>query len=221
MSPLPCSVIVCTVGTESGLWMGDDAGVLHTLDQDFQLKSLKSFDICFVAMHAAVSASSIVCIGRDAPAEKPGNVGAAVDSSGQNDDSRIRQGILKYKCYSTTQLDAKGNPVLLREAGLFSKIPEQVFVCSDINSNFTMLAVGTETAGVCLFRGNLLKEKTCRLRLMRENDERIVSVRFLTSPSDAKIHYMLVCYASSITCYAVPLKGEPKVCLCSSWGIPT
>ncbi|CDJ49386.1 Vacuolar membrane protein, related [Eimeria brunetti] len=211
MSPLPSSVTVCTVGTDSALWLGDNAGFLHTLDHDLQLKSLKSFDICFVAMHAAASASCIVCIGRDAPTDKSGNARAAADGSGQSDDLRMRQGVLKYKCYSTTQVDANGNPVLLREAGLFSKIPEQVFVCSDINQNFTMLAVGTETAGICLFRGNLLKEKTCRLRLMRESDERIVSVRFLTSPSDPKIHYMLVCYASSITCYVVPLKGEPKV----------
>ncbi|CDJ59945.1 hypothetical protein, conserved [Eimeria maxima] len=211
MSPLPGSVIVCTVGTDSGLWLGDDAGVLHTLDRGFQLKSLKCFDICFVAMHAAVLASCIVCIGRDAPVEKPGDGGAFMDGSGQIDELRVRQGVLKYKCYSTTQVDSKGNPVLLREAGLFSKIPEQPFICSDINQNFTMLAVGTETAGICLFRGNLLKEKTCRLRLMRESDERIVSVRFLTSPSDAKIHHMLVCYTSSVTCYFVPLKGEPKV----------
>lgn len=78
---------------------------------------------------------------RDVPAEKPGKAGAAVDGSGQSDDLRVRQGVLKYKCYSTTQVDANGNPVLLREAGLFSKIPEQAFVCSDINQNFTMLAV--------------------------------------------------------------------------------
>lgn len=63
MSPLPSSNIVCTAGTDDCLWMGDDTGVLHTLDLNFQLKSRKSFDICFVAMHAALQASCIVCIG--------------------------------------------------------------------------------------------------------------------------------------------------------------
>ncbi|CDJ43024.1 hypothetical protein, conserved [Eimeria tenella] len=211
MSPLPSSNIVCTAGTDDCLWMGDDTGVLHTLDLNFQLKSRKSFDICFVAMHAALQASCIVCIGRDAPTDKPGSTGAPLEGSGDAEDVRTRQGILKYKCYSTTQVDGRGNPVLLREAGLFSKIPEQVLLCSDINQNFTMLAVGTEGAGICLFRGNLLREKTCRLRLMKENDETVTSVRFLASPADAKVHYMLVCYTTSIKCYSIPLRGEPKV----------
>ncbi|OEH76661.1 vacuolar membrane related protein [Cyclospora cayetanensis] len=211
LSPLPSSSIVCAAGTDAYLWLGDDDGFLHTLDHDFQLRSLKSFDVCFVSMHAAVHASCIVCIGRDLQSEKPGKgpVGNGMD---QLEDPRIRKGVLKYKCYSTTQVDGKGNPVLLREAGLFSKIPEQVVVCSDINKNFTMLAVGTESAGVCLFRGDLLREKTCRLRLMKENDEAVASVRFLASQSDSNTHYMLVCNTSSIACYAVTLKGEPKVC---------
>ncbi|XP_026191964.1 vacuolar protein sorting-associated protein 11 homolog [Cyclospora cayetanensis] len=211
LSPLPSSSIVCAAGTDAYLWLGDDDGFLHTLDHDFQLRSLKSFDVCFVSMHAAVHASCIVCIGRDLQSEKPGK-GPVGNGMGQLEDPRIRQGVLKYKCYSTTQVDGKGNPVLLREAGLFSKIPEQVVVCSDINMNFTMLAVGTESAGVCLFRGDLLREKTCRLRLMKENDEAVASVRFLASQSDSNTHYMLVCNTSSIACYAVTLKGEPKVC---------
>lgn len=48
---------------------------------------------------------------------------------------------------------------------------------------------------------------------VRENDEPITSVRFLASVSDAKTYYMIVCGNSSITCYVVPLKGEPKVSL--------
>lgn len=85
---------------------------------------------------------------RDAPVEKPGDGGAFMDGSGQIDELRVRQGVLKYKCYSTTQVDSKGNPVLLREAGLFSKIPEQPFICSDINQNFTMLAVRWKALGL-------------------------------------------------------------------------
>ncbi|KAL8454514.1 hypothetical protein Emed_000235 [Eimeria media] len=217
LSPLPASTIVCTAGTDTALWLGDNLGVLHTLDHDFQLKSLKTFDISFVAMHAAPAAGCIVCIGRDNAAEKPGGGKTPVpDVVGSVEDLKSRQGTLKYKCYSTTQVDSKGHPVLLREAGLFSKLPEQVVTSSDINKNFTMLAVGTEGAGVCLFRGDLLREKTCRLRLMkvvrRENDEPINSVRFLASPTDEKSQYMLVCTNSSMTCYAVPLKGEPKSC---------
>lgn len=212
LSPLPSSNIVCTAGTDACLWLGDDAGVLYTLDHDCQLKSLKCFDLCFVAMHAAAQASCIVCIGRDFPAEKAGGKGSSTGGVAHAEDWQPRQGILKYKCYSTNQVDSSNNPVLLREAGLFSKIPEQVVVCSDINRGFTMLAVGTESAGVCLFRGDLLRERTCRLRLMKESDEPITSVRFLTSITDPKTHYMLVCSNRSITCYAVPLKGEPKAC---------
>ena len=63
------------------------------------------------------------------------------DALGALDDRKKQHGVLKYKCYSTAQLDGKGNPLLLREASLFSKIPEQVVVCSDVNKNFTMLAV--------------------------------------------------------------------------------
>lgn len=82
------------------------------------------------------------CINRrDAPTDKPGSTGAALEGSGDAEDVRTRQGILKYKCYSTSQVDGRGNPLLLREAGLFSKIPEQILLCSDINQNFTMLAV--------------------------------------------------------------------------------
>lgn len=212
LSPLPSSTIVCTSGTDTCLWLGDDAGLLHTLDHDYQLKSLKSFDVCFVAMHAAPQASCVVCIGRDLPAEKQGNRSSRQDGAGLSEDTRTRKGILKYKCYSTTQVDSKGYPVLLREAGLFSKLPEQIAVCSDINKNFTMLAVGTEGAGLCLFRGDLLKEKTCRLRLMKESDDPITNVKFLCSLSDTRTHYMLVCSNCSITCYAVPVKGEPKSC---------
>ncbi|KAL8438111.1 hypothetical protein ACSSS7_000476 [Eimeria intestinalis] len=141
LSPLPASTIVCTAGTDTSLWLGDNLGVLHTLDHDSQLKSLKSFDISFVAMHAAAAAGCIVCIGRDNAAEKPGGKAPGPDVAGPLEDLKSRQGMLKYKCYSTTQVDSKGHPVLLREAGLFSKLPEQVVTCSDINKNFTMLAV--------------------------------------------------------------------------------
>ncbi|KAL8446018.1 hypothetical protein Emag_004870 [Eimeria magna] len=51
-----------------------------------------------------------------------------------------------------------------------------------------------------------------RMTVCRENDEPINSVRFLASPANEKAQYMLVCSNSSMTCYAVPLKGEPKSC---------
>ncbi|KAL8446017.1 hypothetical protein Emag_004869 [Eimeria magna] len=77
----------------------------------------------------------------EAAKEKPGGKTPMPDAAGPLEDLKNRQGTLKYKCYSTTQVDNKGHPVLLREAGLFSKLPEQVVTSSDINKNFTMLAV--------------------------------------------------------------------------------
>lgn len=83
-------------------------------------------------------------------AEKTGGKGSLTGGVGHTGDWQPRQGVLKYKCYSTNQVDSNNNPVLLREAGLFSKIPEQVVVCSDINRNFTMLAVRTCTSSCAL-----------------------------------------------------------------------
>lgn len=101
---------------------------------------------------------------RDHPAERPGTKAPLTDGAGLTEDRRARQGILKYKCYSTTQVDSKGFPVLLREAGLFSKIPEQVLVCSDINKNFTMLAVRHRNYG---FEGTpAMTHKSYHLRLL-------------------------------------------------------
>lgn len=61
------------------------------------------------------------------------------------------------------------------------------------------------------FRYNAVCTSNYELWYFRENDETVTSVRFLASPADAKVHYMLVCYTTSIKCYSIPLRGEPKV----------
>ncbi|KAL8424591.1 hypothetical protein Efla_003707 [Eimeria flavescens] len=219
----PCEAVTAEVAEKlRHLLCGDARGVLSRLHCLHRVLSLPTLSAARSVQGVHLSSfldSRLVAHGhrRDNLPEKPSAKNSSQDGGEAVEDARTRLGVLKYKCYSTTQVDAKGYPVLLREAGLFSKLPEQVVTCSDINKSFTMLAVGTEGAGVCLFRGDLLREKTCRLRLMKDNDEPINSVRFLASPTDDKAHYMVVCSNTSLTCYAVPLKGEPKSTDCCAF----
>ncbi|RQX74789.1 putative vacuolar protein sorting 11 carboxy-terminal protein [Toxoplasma gondii CAST] len=219
--PLLPPDVVCAAGTPSQLWIGDARGRAHIFTDERFLSPIEIpvFSRGFLSMHAAADAHCIVCVGRDS-VEPGASASSLPPRTGQPASSAhaADRAVWKYKSFSTLQVDARGLPVLLREATLFARVPEQVLTCSDINGPFTMLAGGTEAAGVCLFRGDLLRERTCRLRFIKENDLPVTAVRFL-APSASRVSeesedrrfHLLVATPQGIAVHAVPGKGEPEV----------
>ncbi|KEP59880.1 UNVERIFIED_CONTAM: hypothetical protein HHA_230220 [Hammondia hammondi] len=220
--PLLPPDVVCAAGTPSQLWIGDARGRAYIFTDERFLSPVEIpvFSRGFLSMHAAADAHCVVCVGRDS-VEAGDSASSLPPRAGQPASSSAHaaeRAIWKYKCFSTLQVDARGHPVLLREATLFARVPEQVLTCSDINGSFTMLAGGTEAAGVCLFRGDLLREKTCRLRFIKENDLPVTAVRFfapsasnVSEEGEARRFHLLVATPQGIAVHAVPGKGEPEV----------
>ncbi|PFH38740.1 hypothetical protein BESB_010820 [Besnoitia besnoiti] len=218
---LPPGAVACVAGTEAQVWIGDERGraFVFTDERFLYPIELSVFSLGFLSIHAAREANCVVCLGRDrhdaaAQAASPAAPQAAVQRAPGAEEG----GVWKYKCFSCIQVDARGQPVLIREATLFTRMPEQILSCSDVNGAFSMLAGGTIAAGVCLFRGDLLREKTCRLRLIKESDLPVTAVRFLT-PQHANVaeddterrSHLFVATAQGIYVYAVPAKGDPQM----------
>ncbi|CEM18634.1 unnamed protein product [Vitrella brassicaformis CCMP3155] len=208
VSGLPQLHVVCVAGGPDQIWLGDAHGCLHRLDRQYRLVSFCAFEMALYGLkqlqmttEGGRTQSLLIALGRD---EGPRGSGPG--------------GLTKYKVYdlSPGTEDEEGFPKCLREARLFSaKMPEQNITCFDANRPFTQLAIGTESAGVCLFRGDLIKERTCRLRLLRDVVSPVTGVHFLKadaiSTKTEQRYYLFVCTTTSIASYLCSDKGDPQV----------
>ncbi|KAF8822151.1 hypothetical protein IE077_000926, partial [Cardiosporidium cionae] len=181
--------IVCACGSNDTVWFGDSQGMLYWFHATYIVDWMQSFSVTFNYIKFLPKRNFLVCVGKD--------------------DSQDSNGGTKYQCYFISPTEKHAAPLLIREAKLFSsRIPEQTITCFDSNACFNMIALGTQNSGTCLFRGDLIQERTCRMRMLRDDNSSVLDVHFLTSNSK---QILFVCATLSITSYLVPDRGDLEV----------
>eukprot|EP00922_Rhytidocystis_sp_ex-Travisia-forbesii_P035960 GHVS01053362.1.p1 GENE.GHVS01053362.1~~GHVS01053362.1.p1 ORF type:complete len:1031 (-),score=90.11 GHVS01053362.1:186-3278(-) len=176
--------IVCAVGSASALWLGDDNGYVHRVGGRDRLHSWKCYDEAVVDV--LVLTNVLLVIGRDR-------------ASGS-------QTVLKYKAYVLPSSCSLTSLSLSREAKLNTSGP---ITCSAATPTLNQLAIGSRNEGVGLYRGDLSREKTCKLRNIREDPnhfEFVTSVHFVMVEEAAAV--LFVCTDKHIASYASPNPPE-------------
>uniref|UniRef100_A0A0G4G6F6 RING-type domain-containing protein n=1 Tax=Chromera velia CCMP2878 TaxID=1169474 RepID=A0A0G4G6F6_9ALVE len=212
--------VSCVAGNSKELWLGDAGGGLHRVDERLEVSSFQAFDITTYSVRCVGDTKFLVGIGRDE------------DVRGGT-KYRVFSPNAPAQAAWAGSAERRSVPPCLREAKVFSgKIPEQTvttFDCelSGLNAaeglgssgyqpqaqqgggggnGICQLAVGTDESGIMLFRGDLIKDRTCRLRLLQDMPGQVTSLHFCSFRGQT---VLFATTPTSVAAYASPLRGDP------------
>jgi len=179
--------VTCACGSADHLWFGDKNCELRRLDRQFNLSApVQLFDKELIDITAVQDGTRVVALGLD----------------------DAKTGGAKYKVYDT-RLDAEPFNMLLAQRVFPPRAPEARPTCFEATGSFNLMAIGTDSGSVNLFRGrDLSQDKPWPTAVGVDAEVPVTAVRFL---EQGKRTVLFVCNMVSVRSWSVQDRDDQEV----------
>jgi len=203
--------VSCACGGSQHLWLGERGGSVRRLDRQFTLSSpLQLFDRELLDLQLADDRQLLVALGCDAVGR-----GQASSSSSGGGASRYFYKIIDAKrTHESSGASTAASVILLshRIAPQQRGAAEHRGTCLAVSSGLQILAVGTESGVVYVFRArDLAQEKPAPLVIMEEGEVPVTGVHFLEQQyGKGRRTVLFICNANSVRSWIVQVQGTDR-----------
>ncbi|XP_065218314.1 vacuolar protein sorting-associated protein 11 homolog [Planococcus citri] len=170
----------------------DSEGVIHLVNRSFQVTTFQGYLIGVYLAAQPKSVPILVTIGEDEEGNEP-----------------------LIKVWDLEKQDRQGNPVCLKNlrGSSISKQVKASALC--VSDSAHVMAVGFTNGAIILFRGNLIRDRAVKQRLIRNGNDRITGLAF---KSVGKYSHLFVSTEESVLQYNITIKDREEEVLLDNCG---